>query len=361
MSRQGYFMEQICTIGAGLAYAVVTGALFYGLWTAEPGDRTVLGMIAPWIRVLLLFGCTVLLVQSLVRAAAVWVEAGRVAAAGGVLGAHAHHHHHAHDASCAHDHSHEHPHPHHSDAGGCSHDHPHNHDHLHDHGHEHSHTHSHNHDHGHDHSWSPWRYTVLILPLMLFILPFPWNDIILAVENKRANAHLGELHAGLRGVEDGYQPPLLLAPVGVTGPGHAAANGMLYAFLVDAAWEHSAAEPDERVELPQLELIARAEDRRKHWQGKIVEVQGLAFPHPQDSKIFQVLRFQMACCGNDARPIGVVCDSRKTLDEWKINRGQWVTVVGKLHFHTQPNGKTIAVIRVAKAKPTRPPANPYLN
>src|SRR5262249_54261500 len=48
----------------------------------------------------------------------------------------------------------------------------HDHDHGHGHGHSHAHGHSHSHAHGdgHDHGWAPWRYVVLLLPVVLYFL-----------------------------------------------------------------------------------------------------------------------------------------------------------------------------------------------
>src|SRR5205823_5571081 len=109
----------------------------------------------------------VLLLVTLVRAAVLWREAGKRPAAP------VHHHHHDHDhghdhhhhhgEACGHDHSHE----------GCDHHNEHgepvaaghHHDHDHDHGHHH-HEHGEGEGDGHDHGWAPWRYVILLIPLM---------------------------------------------------------------------------------------------------------------------------------------------------------------------------------------------------
>src|SRR5208283_5592873 len=124
----------------------------------------------------------VLLILVAIRAVGLWRSVGP--AAGGAVLAHDHHHgpgekcSHDHGHDCGHDHDHAHDHAH--EAGhDCGHDHGHNHDHDHDHdpGHEHEHHHAHSHgpgdDHGHDHGFSPWRYIILLLPVVLYFLNLP--------------------------------------------------------------------------------------------------------------------------------------------------------------------------------------------
>src|SRR5262249_6847626 len=44
---------------------------------------------------------------------------------------------------------------------------------VHHHDHDHGHNHSHDHGHDHDHGWAPWRYVVLLLPVVLYFLNLP--------------------------------------------------------------------------------------------------------------------------------------------------------------------------------------------
>jgi uncharacterized membrane protein YraQ (UPF0718 family) len=98
------------------------------------------------------------------------------------------------DEEASHAHSHDHDHDH-GDGPCCGHDHDHPHHHDHGHGHHHHHEgpataiqpapgtltlasepatshapHAHHHDHGHEHGWAPWRYVVLLLPVVLYFL-----------------------------------------------------------------------------------------------------------------------------------------------------------------------------------------------
>jgi WD40 repeat protein len=178
--RSTYYLEQLSNIGVSGALGLVCVMLW---WQGKLAYILNSKFFLP-----VLLGGVALLVMVVVRAFAVWQSAGQAK--------HAHAHGHDHGDSCGHDHGH-----------ACDHDHDdgHVHDHAcdHDHGHEHaitaeSHHHHHhgvtaepvaavtahadhdhdpepsgNHDHGHDHGWSPWRYAVLLLPLMLFFLDLP--------------------------------------------------------------------------------------------------------------------------------------------------------------------------------------------
>src|SRR5262249_11466647 len=128
-----------------------------------------------------LLGGIALLVFVALRAFAVWQETGRPVANHD----HAHDHchgNHGHGECHDHDHGHHHDHaittdpPGHSRARGIPADpHEHVHDHAHDHGWDMDEAHSHvpGENHGHDHGWSPWRYAVLLLPVVLYFLQIP--------------------------------------------------------------------------------------------------------------------------------------------------------------------------------------------
>jgi WD40 repeat protein len=156
--RGTYYLEQLCTIGVCGAL----GGVCIMLWWQGKLDRI---LNSKFFLPVLLGGIT-LLVLVAIRALIVWRETGKPV--------HAHDHDHSHD----HDHDHEHE---------CCHDHEHEHGHEHHH-HEHAITEqapdphvaagaipdepAHEHaDHGHEHVWSPWRYAVLLFPLLLFF----WN------------------------------------------------------------------------------------------------------------------------------------------------------------------------------------------
>jgi hypothetical protein len=171
-----YYLDQLCMIGITGAFAGMCLALYF------LNEEMLKIMLKPEFFPLVLATGITLLVIVLLRAAVLWREVGKQQAA------------HAHDHNHPHEHGHEHHHH-----EGCGHDHHHEHgaacDHDHGHHHEHAqpasagtgvstlamaapstlpqtHTHGHSHD-DHDHGWAPWRYVVLLVPMMLFLLGLP--------------------------------------------------------------------------------------------------------------------------------------------------------------------------------------------
>ena len=177
-----YYLDQLCMIGITGAFAGICLALYFL-------NQSMLSLLLkPAFFPLVLATGITLLVVVVLRAAVLWQEVGKHQQI-----AHAHHHgescDHHHDHDCGHDHHH--------------HDHDHHH-HDHDHGHTHEHAkhvqaasavtgvsaqplsslaslpveeNNHGaHDHGghdHDHGWAPWRYVVLLVPMMLYLLGLP--------------------------------------------------------------------------------------------------------------------------------------------------------------------------------------------
>ena len=143
--------------------------------------------IQPWV----LGGGIALLVMVAVRAVGVWLQAGQTPAASDEHDqdhetGHDHDHAHTHGESCDHEHDHAHTHGEscdhdheHTHGAACDHDHDHDHahgescDHEHDHDHAHGNGHGHGEGDGHEHGWAPWRYVVLLLPIVLFFLGQP--------------------------------------------------------------------------------------------------------------------------------------------------------------------------------------------
>src|SRR5262249_53774918 len=145
-----YYVEQLCTIGICGAMGVVTILLYtQGLLSL---------ILAPSLHWMVLAGGIGLLGLVAIRALAVRFSVGKPEAA--------HNHDHEHGPGCDHDHHHDHDH---------AHEHHHHHDHEHGPGCDHEHHHEHEHVHaaaapgdddGHEHGWGPWRYAVLLLPVV---------------------------------------------------------------------------------------------------------------------------------------------------------------------------------------------------
>jgi hypothetical protein len=170
-----YYLDQLCMIGITGAFAGMCLALYFF------NQEMLKIMLKPEFFPLVLATGITLLVMVLVRSAVLWRSVGQA-------GSHDHEHHH--HEGCGHDHHH------HEHGAAFDHDHHHHHEHGaacdHDHGHVQSATavtgvttptlalaptplpqiDAHSHD-DHDHGWAPWRYVVLLVPMMLFLLGLP--------------------------------------------------------------------------------------------------------------------------------------------------------------------------------------------
>jgi uncharacterized membrane protein YcgQ (UPF0703/DUF1980 family) len=169
-----YYLDQLCMIGLTGAFSAICLTLYFfktGMLNLLLTDQ-----FHPYV----LAAGIALAIVTLVRATVLWRASGKTG--------HHHDHAHGHDdhshGACGHDH------------GACDHDHGEHGHHHHDHDHDHAgHTHEpqtatvplavveHQHaeeDDGHDHGWAPWRYIVLLIPLMLFLLGVPNKAMPLA-------------------------------------------------------------------------------------------------------------------------------------------------------------------------------------
>jgi hypothetical protein len=315
-------MEQVCTIGISGLLGMICIALYYN--KGQTGVVRVDLLLRDSLCWTVLAGGITLVLLAAVRAVALLVAMRRTASAR--EHGHAHDHDHCHDHD--HDHAHDHHHHHHHEHGTCDHhdhDHDHDHEHAHDHDHDHEHAHApavagsagHDHgddDHGHDHGYAPWRYVLLLLPVVLFFLNLP---------------NQGFLNVG-QASSDGLDT------------GKAAA-------VVDNN------EDEGELNFLELEGAVYAPDRRAQYQGKTYTIKGQFRPSGKD-RVFSLVRFKKNCCAADAVPLGAFImidpDSPERLNQAAL-AGQWVAVKGQVQFRTQArNGKEepVAVIYVRPDK-----------
>lgn len=292
---ENYFLDQIFTIALCGALGAIAILLFV--------RRKMLTLILdarfhPYI----LAGGITLLLLVLIRALAVWKLAGQVAPA------HAH----------THDHHHHHEH-------GHEHDHAHSHDHHHDHAHDH--VHAGEHDHGHDHGWSPWRYTVLMLPVVLYFLNLP-------NEGFSASYTAAELDDPLTEQVVASTTALLASP---TSPGPLLAAGSLFPGRNDRFGSGGVVK---KVEVPDLEFsrLERAAfnaAERDRLQGRSVWIVG-KFAAGSDSSQFGLVRYKMNCCAADALPLNAVLMVHPAWQgdplDIRARQQRWVKVTGRLFF-----------------------------
>lgn len=314
-----YFLEQLFTIavcgaiGGVMVMLYVTGRIGYLLAASQqPG---------------VLLGGVGLLTLALLRGIAVWFDVGAKQASG-----HAHDHNHAH-GPCDHDH------------GDCGHDHHHHH-HEHEHGvkaaaspaltnlplaaapsvavsghshddhHDHDHHHHHGHDHDHDHGWAPWRFMLLLLPVILFLLGLPSKGIV----GKEVSLNAADV-----------------AQINNMNKGDKGDKVVTLSFL-------------------ELEKASMNVNVRDDLAGRLISVTGKYMG--SDPAHFTLVRFKINCCAADAIPLNAVImvnppDQKKyKLDPAQYN-GQWVTVTGRLFFVPQQNGeyRTVVILEPSEEKP----------
>jgi hypothetical protein len=329
-----YFLDQLCMIALSGAF----GAICLAMYFIQQG--MLYRLLAPQFHPFVLASGIALLVISLVRGAVLWSEAG--ARRAGL--AHAHLHPgddccHGHDDG-GHDHAHAHSHA--FDDHGPSHAHD---DHGHSHAHAHSHSRapapSHSHSHGghadHDHAWAPWRYVVLLVPIILFLLGLPSRPPqIVAQEiviDTRAEAEHAARLTGL-GV-DGWQQ-----------------LGFLAASVQDQADQTPIP-----VNFKRLETMASSPGEREHWKGKTISVKGQFMP--QTDRLFTLVRLSIQCCAADAVQLDVPILASEPITD--IKKEEWILVTGRVDFR-EVRGKQKAIVLVSRRssiRSTPPDLNPY--
>jgi hypothetical protein len=317
-SQTTFYVEQIFTIAACGAIAGVCVLLYVrdGLY----------GMLKPDQHLRVLFGGVGLLMLVVIRAAYVWIAAGKTPVK---AAAHNHNHGHNHDhdhAHCDHDHGHEHQHEHAIKVD--------DHDHVpaafaQPEGHELFHDHQ---GHDHDHGWAPWRYALLLLPVVLFLLGLP--------------AAGGMNTSNVSAVGD------------LNGVGDAAGKGENFTIGFN-----------------QLEQAARNPEVRENIAGTTVRLTGQYKSDRPDR--FTLVRFKINCCAADAIPLkAVIMIDPAKADKYTVNpdkyRNKWVQVTGKLQFSTIAGSReVIPVILLSPdskeqlendlVKEVPPDTNPYAN
>lgn len=326
-----YYPEQLCLIAfSGLFGGICLSLYFWQtdmlkLVLAEPFHLFVL------ISGIFLVGLTVL------RAAVLWKIAGEVNTPGQEQ-----QHSHEHEGHEHHDHGHC-GHEHHHHDHDCGHHH-HDHGHVHtaDCGHQHQHGrgHTHGHQHDHEHGWAPWRYMILLVPVILFLLGLP---------NK-----LPEVGATNLQVSGAFEKEAMgYGALVAAGP---AQWNQLSAWL--ALSHDPTTGPAHKIDFLTLEQSAYS--GRDVWNGKVVRVLGQYQPSMNSLREFNLVRLQIKCCGADAIPLPVPIVSKAPITG--VAPGQWVEVTGKVEFVKQ-RGSFITVLRVparANVKPSEPDPNPYV-
>jgi hypothetical protein len=319
-SESGYYVEQLCTI----AFCGAIGGVSVMMYQRDMLKH----ILVPQFHIYVLIGGIVLLALVAVRAVSLWVYAGKTDDHGhdhGHSNDHGHAHDHEHGPGCDHDHDHEHNHGHahdHDHGPGCDHDHHHDHDHDHGHAHEHDHEHAQGGAHAHDHGSMPFRYAVLLLPVVLYFLNLP---------------------------NSGFSQENLDRKIGV-------------AQEIDGSFDLvKGKDTGEIVNLGFKELSSAAPSARARevLEGKYGRLKGMF--KGIGAKECTMYRIKMNCCAADAIPLKVRILSKESLPS--LSSGEWVEVVGQIQFRkAKGTDEYIPVILLESSRqiqPTTPEENPY--
>lgn len=316
-----YYLDQICMVGISGAFGAICLALYFTNMMTTDGQTMLGRLLAPKFHLWILGSGIALVFIAAVRGLALWRQAGTLD--------HVHDHAHAHDhdhGDCGHEH------------GACDHEHGHHHHHA-------GHTH-HHHDHDaadHDHGWAPWRYVLLLVPIILFLLGLP---------NKGPAAKPTDIQLDMTHITAGYAGMIASAPT---------SEGQILTWM--AAMYMTEEAPIE-VGFKDLENFANTEQSRQEWRGKTVRVRGQFAPSPGSDQVFSLVRFRISCCAADAIPMNVPIVSRQPLSERAepLSLNDWVKVTGIVDFQrVGKNERTVLrVMSLDKIEKCQPDNNPYI-
>jgi hypothetical protein len=297
-----YFLDQLCLIALSGAFAGVCLTLYF--WQPQMLEL----MLAQPFHKFVLWSGIALAVLVVIRAVALWQEAGQQW--------------NRHDHAYGHEHVLEHAHSHHH----------------HDHAHEHDHVHA---DCGHDHGWAPWRYVVLLLPIMLYLVGLPsklppvqGSTVAVALDlNEEAQAYAAMVGLGAAPLEQ--------------------------ASLVAAAL----IEDINPISFKELEASGYEPVNREYWKGKTVQVLGLFSPDFNKNGFFNLRRYRMQCCAADKIAVDIPMFCKESLNS--IPPGEWVLVTGRVAYREIPRGSGrfiggLQVPRLRNIQKSDPDPRPYI-
>ena len=310
-----YDLDQICMVALSGAFGAICLGLYY--WKTDMLAR----LLGTQFHLFVVISGFTLIGLAVLRAISLWVQVGKEKHT-------AHDHAHDHDG-----HTHEHGEHCHDHEAGCA-------DQVHDHAHTHFHGHEH-HDHGaedHDHSWAPWRYVVLLIPVIFFLLGLP---------NKGPKAVAMDA-TGLLSTDIASEAVGLISPsapgwsqlvfVGYLGADQV--KGVVEDWTFKDLWQAvqvAALSPDPNV--------------RAEWKDKNVRVSGMFSPSPQSDREFRLVRFRVTCCVADATQLPLPIISKESISG--IKASSWVSVTGRVEFRNHL-GEMVPLIAVANKQAVKP-------
>jgi hypothetical protein len=207
------------------------------------------------------------------------------------------------------------------------------------------------HDHGHEHGWSPWRYAVLLLPVILYLLDLPGPGF----SQDYLKSRLPRLdNLDLRAPENTSPAATVVGLFAVPGDG----PWLALAGLTVTAHEE---EKPYFIEFAELNKAAYVPQLRAELHGKTRLLLG-QFVTGNTDNTCSLVRIKMQCCAADAQPLNVVIIAPDKLTD--VKPLSWVEVEGQVQFRKRRDkNEYLPVLQIKsrdKIKPADPPKNPYL-
>src|SRR5262245_8709965 len=213
----------------------------------------------------------------------------------------------------------------------------------------HSHSHCHderNHAHeDHDHACAPWRYVVLLVPIVFFLLGLPDRGPSINAQDLTKLEDPAGSHDEMIGfVAAAALNSASLAPISAS---LAAWNG-IDSIINDAPL----------VGVKYLDSLAGNASDRQYWKGKSIRFRGQFIG--RSNRYFDVIRFQMKCCGADLILKQIPVLAKESIPQFKGE--SWVEVGGRIDFRPNASGSLATVVIVSSRNHVRacnPDLNPY--
>lgn len=280
-------------------------------------------------------------------------------------------------------------------------------------------------DHGdHDHSWGPWRYAVLLLPVVLYAMNMPNKGFSNPEFLKNRGVNLDSLGDEMLGnfcPEIGIQleqdtesrlpkvvkvdadsPAAGYLQVGdlltqitrkednegkpLNQPESVSLQGMALESVLEklrgksgtkvtlALARKSAGDPLQEVALirqervihlgfKELEPAAFSQQLREYYSGRIGRIKGQYAPG-QD-KFFGLVRLKMVCCGADVVPLKMGVETPESIGNLDLQPYDWIEIEGQILFRELPGYKDtyvpiLKVMALNKIRKTAPEPDLYL-
>jgi hypothetical protein len=262
-----------------------------GLDAASGKDMMLNRLLSVRFHVYILLAGIALLTLAILRAYALWRQTK-------LEGAQGRHHHHGHDH---HDHSHDHDH----DVEMAV-------------NHAPAHAHSHaDHSHAdHSHGWAPWRYVVLMVPVILFALGQPASS-----DQGVLPTHHGDLDL----------PPLEPeSAASLAAPTEDLFSQLALAGILPTAQKTETAGMVPGVEFRRLHESPGKDGERRFLNGKSVLVKGEYMADPDNPRVGYVMRYLRQCCSADAVPVSIPVVGRQALPA--LTQRAWAHIRVKVDY-----------------------------